>query len=206
MVASAELERPNLRQIRVDKPLRRRYHPRLLFFDRPVDRLERPTHRVLVPDACLAQVEVKMLWARLIPILFAASLVKTAVVGPPDMSQLFGVVERTRFGAQRGELRSYAEMLESDAVVGQGLPKLGDAEKLAAWLHENSQAKGRDVAVDLWGRPFLLEKLNESAALILSLGPNGVRDICVEGITYTDEDDDICERVDVTPEAIRKAK
>jgi hypothetical protein len=150
--------------------------------------------------------EVLMLWSRLIPLLLAASVIKTAAVGAPDISQFSDVLERTKAGTQRGELRSYAEMLESDAIVGSGLPPIGDADKLAEWLRANSQAKGRDVAVDAWGRPFLLEKQSNSVALILSLGPNGNRDKCIEGVTLTADEDDICEKVEVPPEAMRKAQ
>ena len=82
-----------------------------------------------------------MLWTRLIPFLLAASVIKTAVVGPPDVAQFSNVLERTKVGTQRGELRSYAQMLESDAIVGQSLSR----QKIVASVGGNEPTRPLSV-------------------------------------------------------------
>ena len=79
----------------------------------------------------------------------------------------------------RSELSQVANLLDTDSVLGQRLPR-GD-KAFAAWLRENMQARsGRDPALDLWQVPYQLGR-DGKRLVVRSAGPNQTRDSCSAG-------------------------
>jgi len=93
--------------------------------------------------------------------------------------------------------------------VGIRPPGPGQTEAFGRYLKTAMTAKsGRDVTVDLWGNPYTIDRDTDGNILVISTGPNGVRDRCRDGTLDTvqtvsggtmeegdSQDDDICEKV-----------
>ena len=131
---------------------------------------------------------------RVLPLLLVTGTVAVATSeGPATVAKVQGAV---RTILQRSELSDTAKLMRSEVERGSPVPKPGNADALAAWLREIKSADAkRDVTLDHWQHPFVLESAGANGLILLSLGINGKRDACIQKDETTADADDICETI-----------
>ncbi len=139
-----------------------------------------------------------------LPILFVVGgSVLVVTQGPKAVAKAQNMV-KTKL--QRGELAETAKSMRLDIAEARKVPRPGHPDDLADYLRELRAAeKQKDVALDAWQRPFLLEWDQGRQAVFRSRGANGDRDACTTEDFGSDGGDDICERIDFTPPKPREA-
>lgn len=112
---------------------------------------------------------------RLFPLIFAAGGLATATGAGGNM--VGKVVDTVKVILVRSELSNIGDLLVLNASAGMGVPEPGDNDALAAFIHENTYAKGeRDPANDLWDTPYEIHDAQKKGYGIFSAGPNKKRD------------------------------
>ena len=134
---------------------------------------------------------------RLVPlVLVAGGLAGLARTAPQTTER---VLQTVRSVLVQHEVATIARAIGHAKTLGAATPQPGQPSQLAAFIRETMSAKGRDPALDLWETPYRLE-LQGQGLVVVSCGPNRVRDACPSGVAPGDTSldsapDDVCETV-----------
>lgn len=135
---------------------------------------------------------------RFMPLLLVAGGLAGVAKTAPGMSE--HVLDTVKSILVQHEIATVARALEHGKLLGNSLPQPGQPEAFAAFIRETMSARGRDPALDLWQMPYRLEARG-STVVVVSCGPNGVRESCpdkavpVDGAAPRSGPDDLCEPV-----------
>lgn len=139
---------------------------------------------------------------RIMPLLLLSGTVAVAGQEVPK------TVEKARNAVktilQRGELEEVVRQLRADLTLGTPTPRPGNPEQLAAYLKEAMVGqRDRDVTLDHWEHPLVLEQTGPRELTLLSTGVNGERDACASKDSDSQTDDDICVSVELPNSTFR---
>ncbi len=103
----------------------------------------------------------------------------------------------------RYEMSNISTALQAEIIGSGGLPDLEyEEEDVSEYIRGVVQGKyGRDAAMDMWGNPYLIEEVSDSEILLVSTGPNGIRDGCSD---YDQDEADVGEIIDLAEENQRR--
>ncbi len=133
---------------------------------------------------------------RVMPLLLLTGTV--AVAASEGKETVAKVQNAVRTILQRSEIQDTAKLLRGEAEMGNRIPRPGQADDLANFLRETKTAfGGRDVTLDYWQHPLVLEQEGREVLVLLSLGANGARDQCAKDNEMSPDGDDVCESIQV---------
>ncbi len=133
---------------------------------------------------------------RVMPLLVLTGTIALATSeGPATVAK---VQDAVRTLLQRSEIQESAKLLRVEIAQGNQIPLPGRADQLAQFLRETRTADAsRDVTLDFWQHPLVLEREDRETVILLSWGPNGARDECAKSAESGPDSDDICEAIAV---------
>jgi hypothetical protein len=137
---------------------------------------------------------------RIIPLILAGGGAAVAIGSGRDTANR--VLDTVKTVISRYEMSNIQTAMQAEIVSGGGLPDLEYEEDVSEFIRGVVQGKfGRDAAMDLWGNPYLIEEVSNTEILLVSTGPNGLRDSCSN---YSQDEAEVGEIMDMADENQRR--